>query len=96
MSDQNEWRWEYEPDAEHVIAGFPQHIVAEVERLAGELVELAKVGVDITDIGEGPRHGQPGGVRRLPLLADGWFYALPLPRLCLVAITRVIPPFTDL
>jgi len=96
VSDQDEWRWEYEPDAEHVIAGFPQHIVTEVERLAGELVELAKVGVDITDIGEGPRRGEPGGVRRLPLLADGWFYALPLPRLRLVAITRVIPPFTDL
>ena len=96
MSEKDEWRWEYEPDAEHVIDGFPAHIVAEVERLAGELVALAEVGIDITDIGEGPHRGVPGGVRRLPLLADGWFYALPLPRLRLVAITRVIPPFADL
>lgn len=36
----------------------------------------------------------PGGVRRIPLLVDGWFYALPLPRLRLTAITRVIPPFS--
>jgi hypothetical protein len=49
--------------------------------------------VDVTDIGEGPRRGVPGGVRRIPLLADGWFYALPVPRLRLIAITRVIPPF---
>ncbi|WTW95702.1 hypothetical protein OG216_20965 [Streptomycetaceae bacterium NBC_01309] len=96
MSDQDEWRWEYDPDAEHVITGLPPHVVAEVERLASEMVELAQVGVDVTDIGEGPRRGVPGGVRRIPLLADGWFYALPLPRLRLIAITRVIPPFADL
>ncbi|GGZ55398.1 hypothetical protein GCM10010344_21630 [Streptomyces bluensis] len=65
----------------------------EVERLASELVALAEVGVDVTDIGEGPRRGVPGGVRRIPLLSDGWFYALPVPRLRLIAITRIIPPF---
>jgi hypothetical protein len=32
-------------------------------------------------------------VRRIPLLSDGWFYALPVPRLRLIAITRIIPPF---
>ncbi|MFF4524527.1 hypothetical protein [Streptomyces bluensis] len=75
------------------MAGFPQHIVDEVERLASELVALAEVGVDVTDIGEGHRRGVPGGVRRIPLLSDGWFYALPVPRLRLIAITRIIPPF---
>lgn len=93
MGDEHTWRWEYDPDAEHVADGFPQHIVDEVERLAAELVALAEVGVDVTDIGEGPRRGVPGGVRRIPLLSDGWFYALPVPRLRLIAITRIIPPF---
>lgn len=94
MSDT--WQWQYEPDEQHVASGLPGHVVAEVERLASELVQLAEVGVDITDIGEGPRRGRPGGVRRLPLRAGGWFYALPLPRLRLIAVTRIIPPFTDL
>ncbi|MEU0071207.1 hypothetical protein ABZ027_16920 [Streptomyces sp. NPDC006332] len=96
MGDEETWRWEYDPDAEHVAAGFPPHIVNEVERLAAELVALAEVGVDVTDIGEGPRRGVPGGVRRIPLLSDGWFYALPLPRLRLIAVTRIIPPFDSL
>ncbi len=61
-----------------------------------EMVALAEVGVDVTDLGQGQRRGVPGGVRRIPLLVDGWFYALPLPRLRLIAITRVIPPFSDL
>lgn len=96
MSDQDEWRWEYDPDAEHVVVGLPAQVVAEVERLAGEMVALAEVGVDVTDLGVGPQQGVPGGVRRIPLLSDGWFYALPLPRLRLIAITRVIPPFAHL
>lgn len=79
------WQWQYEPDEQHVAGGLPGHVVAAVERLAGELVQLAEVGVDITDIGEGPRRGHPGGVRRLPL-----------PRLRLIAVTRIIPPFADL
>ncbi|MFF3256808.1 hypothetical protein ACFYWP_38885 [Actinacidiphila glaucinigra] len=89
------WRWEYDPDAEHVVNGLPARVVAEVERLAGELVALADVGVDVTDIGDGPRKGVPGGLRRIPLLADGWFYALPLPRLQLIAVVRIIPPYTE-
>ncbi|MGP3691448.1 hypothetical protein ACTVZO_43615 [Streptomyces sp. IBSNAI002] len=90
------WRWEYDPNADEVIKGLPAHVTEEVERLADELVALADVGVDVTDIGEGPRKGTPGGLRRIPLLADGWFYALPLPRLHLIAIVRVIPPCADL
>ncbi|MFE3764281.1 hypothetical protein ACFXPI_21280 [Streptomyces sp. NPDC059104] len=90
------WRWEYDPDAEHVVKGLPGHVITEVERLAAELVALGDVGVDVTEIGEGARRGVHGGLRRIPLLSDGWFYALPLPRLHLVAIVRVIPPYTDL
>ncbi|GHG79412.1 hypothetical protein [Streptomyces griseocarneus] len=89
MSDEDVWRWEYDPDAEHVVRGLAPHVVAEVERLAGELVTLA-------DVGEGARRGVPGGVRRIPLLADGWFYALPLPRARLVAVLRVVPPFAEM
>lgn len=65
MGDEDAWHWEYDPDAEHVAVGFPQHIVDEVERLAAELVALAEVGVDVTDIGEGPRRGVPGGAGRV-------------------------------
>ena len=90
------WRWEYDPDAGHVVKGLPSHVVAEVERLATELIALAEVGVEVNDIGEGARRGVPGGLPRIPLLSDGWFYALPLPRLRLIAIVRVIPPYTDL
>ncbi|MGP3927591.1 hypothetical protein [Streptomyces sp. 8N616] len=56
------WRWEYDPDYAHVAGGIPTEIVTEVERLADQLVELADTGVDLTDIGNGPR---PGGLRRM-------------------------------
>lgn len=46
-----------DPDAEHVVSGLPPQVVTEVERLAGEMVALAEVGVDVTDLGEGPRRG---------------------------------------
>ncbi|MER6145349.1 hypothetical protein ABT174_35890 [Streptomyces sparsogenes] len=78
------------------MSGLPPQVAAEVERLAGEIVALAEVGVDVTDPGQGAQQGVPGGVRRIPLLVDGWFCALSLPRLHLIAITRVIPPFSDL
>ncbi|MFI6006712.1 hypothetical protein ACIA98_41315 [Streptomyces sp. NPDC051366] len=84
------------PERDEVIKGLPAHVTAGVERLADELVALADVGVDVTDIGEGPRKGIPVGLRRIPLLEDGWFYALPLPRMHLIAIVRVIPPYTGL
>ncbi|MEU5547518.1 hypothetical protein AB0G85_35010 [Streptomyces sioyaensis] len=71
-------------------------MVTEVERLAGELVDLAEMGIDVTAIGEGPRPGVAGGVRRLPVLEDGFMLALPLPRLRLVAVTYICPPFADL
>jgi hypothetical protein len=56
-----DWRWEYDPDHDHVAGGIPAHVVAEVERLAGRLVELAGTGIDAKDLGNGPR---PDGLRR--------------------------------
>lgn len=55
-----ERRWEYDPDHDHVVGGVPAHVVAEVERLTGQLVDLASTGVDISDLGNGPR---PGGLQ---------------------------------
>ncbi|MFD0271805.1 hypothetical protein ACFVGY_35330 [Streptomyces sp. NPDC127106] len=78
------WRWEHDPNADEVIKGLPAHVTAEVERLADELVALADVDVDVTDLGEGGRKGVPASLRRIPLLDDGW------------SIVRGIPPYTDL
>ncbi|MGW7455045.1 hypothetical protein [Streptomyces sp. NPDC054787] len=69
------WHWEYDPDYVHVAGGIPAHVVAEVERLAGQLVDLAGMGVDLGELGEGPR---PGGLRRMDA-ADGWFSFLAAP-----------------
>ncbi|MFF4573418.1 hypothetical protein [Streptomyces sp. NPDC001410] len=57
-----DWRWEYDPDHDHVADGIPAHVVAEVERLADQLVDLASTGIDVSDLGNGPR---PGGLRRV-------------------------------
>ncbi|MGV9505688.1 hypothetical protein [Streptomyces tendae] len=46
-----------------------------MERLTGQLVDLASTGVDISDLGNGPR---PGGLRRMDA-AGGWFYFLVAP-----------------
>ncbi|MFJ3722386.1 hypothetical protein ACIPYQ_07400 [Streptomyces sp. NPDC090045] len=85
----NAWHWEYDPDQAHVTGGIPAHVVAEVERLAGQLVELAGMGVDLGELGNGPR---PGGLRRMDA-ADGWFYFLAAPRARLIIIVRIVPPF---
>ncbi|MCL7494842.1 MULTISPECIES: hypothetical protein [Streptomyces] len=87
-----DWRWEYDPDHDHVAGGIPGHVVAEVERLAGQLVDLASTGIDVSDFGNGPR---PGGLRRMDA-AGGWFYFLAAPRAQLIAIVRIMPPFDAL
>lgn len=86
------WRWEYDPDHAHVTGGIPAHVVAEVERLAGQLVDLAGMGVDVSDLGKGPR---PGGLRRMDA-ADGWFFFLVTPRDQLIVIVRIMPPFQNI
>ncbi|OEV04295.1 hypothetical protein [Streptomyces oceani] len=90
MSDA--WRWEYDPSQEHVTNGLPDGLVTEVEYLASQLAELADVGVDIAEIGDGSR---PGGLRRMDA-AGGWFYFLAIPRDRLIVVVRVIPPFDHL
>ncbi|BDH15222.1 hypothetical protein [Streptomyces hygroscopicus] len=87
-----DWRWEYDPDHDHVAGGIPGHVVAEVERLAGQLVDLASTGIDVSDFGNGPR---PGGLRRMDA-AGGWFYFLAAPRAQLITIVRIMPPFDAL
>ncbi|MFD4582630.1 hypothetical protein [Streptomyces sp. NPDC058434] len=67
-------------------------MVTEVERLAGQLIELADTGIDVSDLGNGPR---PGGLRRMDA-AGGWFYFLVAPRDPLIVIVRIIPPFEAL
>lgn len=90
MSDA--WRWEYDPDQEHVTSGLPAALVAEVERLVAQLVELADVSVDVTTMGFGPR---PGGLRRMDA-AGGWFCFLAAPRDRLIIVVRIVPPSEDL
>lgn len=86
------WRWEYDPDHAHVAGGLPPEVVTEVERLAGQLVDLADMGVHLDEIGNGP---QPGGLRRMDA-AGGWFYFLAAPRARLIIVVRIVPPFEAL
>ncbi|MFF2192685.1 hypothetical protein [Streptomyces sp. NPDC058157] len=86
------WRWEYDPDHAHVAGGVPAAVVAEVERLAGQLVDLAVLGAHLDEIGDGPR---PGGLRRMDA-AGGWFYFLAAPRARLIVVVRIVPPFEAL
>ncbi|WP_330332287.1 hypothetical protein OHS33_22985 [Streptomyces sp. NBC_00536] len=86
------WRWEYDPDRAHVTGGLPAHVIAEVERLVGQLVDLAGMGIDVGELGIGPH---PGGLRQMDA-ADGWFYFLAAPRKELIVVVRIVPPFDAL
>ncbi|WP_325065096.1 hypothetical protein [Streptomyces apocyni] len=66
--------------------------MTEVERLADQLVALAGMDIDISDLGNGPR---PGGLRRMDA-AGGWFYFLVAPRDPLIIVVRIVPPFDAL
>ncbi|NSC23585.1 hypothetical protein FM076_21490 [Streptomyces albus subsp. chlorinus] len=50
-----DWRWEYDPDHAYVAGGIPAHVVTEVERLAGELADLATVARRTGDLAAHPR-----------------------------------------
>lgn len=86
------WRWEYSPDHAHVAGAVPAHVVDEVERLADQLTDVADMGVDPGELGNGPHSG---GLRRMDA-ADGWFYFLAAPRARLIVVVRIIPPFDAL
>ncbi len=84
MSD--EWTWEYDPDAEHVIGGLPAEAVTEVERIAAS---LAVLGRDAAGVGRGPAQG--GGLRSVDLPAGrGFLLFMSHPRAHLIVIVRVI------
>ncbi|MET8676184.1 hypothetical protein ABZW18_00920 [Streptomyces sp. NPDC004647] len=85
------WTWRYDPEQQHVTGRLPAGVVTEVERLVAQLVELADSGVDITDLGNGPRHG---GLRRMEA-AGGWFHFLVAPRHRLIIIVRIVPPLDE-
>ncbi|MEU7169047.1 hypothetical protein AB0A70_31090 [Streptomyces morookaense] len=90
MSDA--WRWEYDPDEMHVTDGIPVSVIAEVERLADQLTELADMGVNIGELGMGPR---PGGLRHMNA-AGGWFHYLASPRDRIMVVVRIVPPIQSL
>ncbi|WP_433514189.1 hypothetical protein ACQP2T_00315 [Nonomuraea sp. CA-143628] len=83
MSDA--WTWEYNPDAEHVIAGLPPTVILEVERLADQ---LAVLGRDAVRAGRGPLLG--GGLRTLDLFGGrGFLHFIVAEHLRLALIVRV-------
>lgn len=84
MSD--DWTWEYDPDADHVIGGLPSEGVTEVERIADS---LAVLGRDTSHVGRGPVHG--GGLRSVDLSAGrGFLLFMADARAQRVIIVRVI------
>ncbi|MGW0705238.1 hypothetical protein ACWD4G_04570 [Streptomyces sp. NPDC002643] len=69
------WRWEYDPDEEHVAGGAPPAFLAEVEKKADELVRAAAAFyLDGTSYQEA---GPKGNVTHVP---GGFFLYLIVPR----------------
>lgn len=69
-------------------------MIDEAERLARELVALADVGVDVTDIGDGARRMSPAECAASPSSPTDGSTRSPCP-LHLIAIVRVIPTYPD-
>lgn len=63
-----------------------------MERLADQLVGLARTGIDVSDLGNGPG---AGGLHRMDA-AGGWFSSLVAPRKPLIIVVRIVPPFDAL
>ncbi|GAA0393455.1 hypothetical protein Acor_81530 [Acrocarpospora corrugata] len=79
------WAWEYDPDEEHVALGLPPLVIAEVERLADQLMIL---GRDAAAAGRGPLHG--GGLRTLDMFGGrGFLHFIVADHLHLVLIVRI-------
>jgi hypothetical protein len=83
------WGWEYVPDEETVAAGAPAAFLAEVEKMADELVRTAEVlhlhGPAYQGADEGAKHA---------FVAGGFFVYMVTPRSELVTIWQVTPdPF---
>ncbi|MEW2437412.1 hypothetical protein AB0952_25200 [Streptomyces caniferus] len=70
------WSWEYNPSEEHVAAGLPPGVIAEVERLA---TELAALGGDAVKVGRPV--DREGGLREFDILGGrGFISFLTVPR----------------
>ncbi|MBJ6645446.1 hypothetical protein ACWDLL_19265 [Streptomyces griseoincarnatus] len=80
------WRWEYEPDRETVAGGAPADFLAEVEKMAAELVRAAEVmhlhGPSYQGADEGAKHA---------FVAGGFFVYMITPRSELLTIWQVTP-----
>ncbi|MGC3001920.1 hypothetical protein ACPF8X_26985 [Streptomyces sp. G35A] len=80
------WRWEYVPDEETVASGAPAAFLAEVEKVAGELVRAAEAlhihGPAYEGADEGAKHA---------FVAGGFFVYMVTPRSQLVTIWQVTP-----
>jgi hypothetical protein len=83
------WAWEYAFHAEDEI-GYPKSVRDEVKAVADQIVELANLGVDPSELGD----PTPGTARRHTLPSGGWFETQALPRLRprLLAVVLVVPP----
>ncbi|RSS43109.1 hypothetical protein [Streptomyces sp. WAC08241] len=69
------WRWEYDPDEEHVVGGAPPAFVAEVEKRADELVRAAEAFYL-----DGSAHRGEGPMGNDAFVSGGMFTYLVLPR----------------
>jgi hypothetical protein len=79
------WGWEFNPSEEHVVAGLPPGVVAEVERLAAELASLGRDAVKV-----GRPVDREGGLREFDILRGrGFFSFLAVPRHECLYIVRV-------
>ncbi|MFD4144396.1 hypothetical protein [Streptomyces sp. NPDC058572] len=88
MTD-DRWVWEYAFHAEDE-AGYPKQVRDEVKAIADQIVDLAALGIDPTELGE----PTTGTARRHTLPSGGWFETQSLPRTRprLIAVVLVVPP----
>ncbi|MBV7699986.1 hypothetical protein [Streptomyces sp. TRM70350] len=91
--------WEYDPDHAHVaggIGGIPVRVVADRERLADQLVDLASTGIDVSDLGNGAPDRAVCPVWT-QLAAGPASVPLPgTPRDPLISVVRIVPRFDSL
>ncbi|MFJ6086377.1 hypothetical protein ACIQI8_33810 [Streptomyces sp. NPDC092369] len=80
------WQWEYVPDGGTVAAGAPPEFIAEVEKMADELVRGAETlylhGPGYQGLDEGAKHA---------FVAGGFFVYMVTPRSELVTIWQITP-----
>ena len=80
------WRWEYEPDEGTVAGGAPAGFLAEVEKMADELVRAAEV-LHL----HGPGYQDADEEAKYAFVAGGFFVYMVTPRSELLTIWQVTP-----